>query len=92
MVHKSQIVRNSILSLNGEFGDVTLTSSGGTVAITTPTANTINLEASDVAAEKIANKVDVLGTPNSTNYPSTTLLNSQIIAANNFAIAMAVSL
>ena len=42
--------------------------------------------------ENISNKVDALVTPNSTNYPSTTLLNSQILAANNFAIAMAVSL
>lgn len=33
-----------VSSLQGETGAVTLTSSGGTVTITTPTANTVNLE------------------------------------------------
>jgi hypothetical protein len=34
-----------VTTINGESGDVTITSSGGSIVITTPTADTINLEA-----------------------------------------------
>ncbi len=51
MVFKSSINNSGgsgggVTSLNGEVGVVTLTSSGSTVTITTPTGSTINLEAS----------------------------------------------
>jgi hypothetical protein len=36
---------NGVDSVNGETGDITLTSSGGSIVITNPTADTINLEA-----------------------------------------------
>ncbi len=39
------VAASSVSSINGESGAVILTSSGGTVYITTPTASTINLEA-----------------------------------------------
>jgi hypothetical protein len=39
-----------VTSLNGETGALTITSSGATVVITTPTGNTINLEASGGSA------------------------------------------
>lgn len=48
MVHKSQTHTANVSSLNGETGAVTLTSSGNTVLITTPTTQTINLEANVV--------------------------------------------
>lgn len=38
-------ILSAVTSLNGETGAVTLTSAGATVAITTPTSGTINLEA-----------------------------------------------
>lgn len=38
-------VGDIVQTINGESGDITLTSSGGTVTITTPTSTTINLEA-----------------------------------------------
>lgn len=52
MVFKSSLNQNGgggvagVSSLQGETGAITLTSSGGTVAITTPSSTTINLEAS----------------------------------------------
>lgn len=50
MVFKSSIhipdSGGGVTSFNGETGAITLTSAGGTVAITTPTASTINLETS----------------------------------------------
>lgn len=39
-------IKEIVQSVNGLFGNITLTSSGGTVTITTPTADTINLESS----------------------------------------------
>lgn len=48
MVFKSSIQQSGagggVTTINGESGDVTLTSSGNTVTITTPTGSTINLE------------------------------------------------
>lgn len=44
MVFKSSLRQTSVSSINGESGIITLTSTGGTVTITTPTSSTINLE------------------------------------------------
>lgn len=60
MVFKSSLRGNTVNSLNGETGDVTLTSSGGTVTITTPTSTTINLESN-------AGTVTTTGSPASGN-------------------------
>lgn len=43
---KGVSIGTAVSSINGESGDITITSTGGTVTITKPTANTVNLESS----------------------------------------------
>lgn len=62
MVYKSSHTNNIVTSINSETGDIDLVSNGGTIAITTPTAHTINLEATAVPGG-----VTTTGTPASGN-------------------------
>lgn len=62
MVYKSSHANDTVVSLNSETGDIDLTSNGGTITITTPTAHTINLEAA-----AIPGGVTTTGTPASGN-------------------------
>lgn len=75
MVFKSSLNNGNsggITSLNGEIGDVTLTSAGNTVTITTPTPSTINLEAAGGGTVTSVAGTDANGISFSIANPTTT--------------------
>ena len=98
----------SVSSVFGRSGAVSATAGDYTATQVTNapaggiTGNTVQAALNELDTEKqpnlgftpenVANKVNELGTPNSTKYPSTALLNQTIIDLQNFSIAMAITL
>lgn len=82
---KGVSIGTAVSSLNGENGDITITSIGGTVTITKPTANTVNLESSGGGGGTSGIVISV------SSFPYTIIPTSGLTAFNLYAASAAVT-